>query len=110
MNKKIKDIGTKVLLFSGSPWAGFDTPFASSNWTTFDGTVGMGELVLNGAINLSALVAVAMLVAGGYQMMTAAGDPGKVETATGTITNAIIGLIIVFVSKLIIFLLADKLL
>lgn len=110
MKKKTKEIGSKILLFASSPWSGLSTPFASSNWTTVDGTVGMAEKVLDGAINLSGLIAVAILVMGGYQMITAGGDPGKIETATASITNAVIGLIVVFIAKLIIFFLADNLL
>lgn len=110
MKKKIKDAGSKILLFAGSPWSGLSTPFASSSWTTVDGTVSMAEKVLNGAINLSGLIAVAILVMGAYKMITSAGDPGKIEEATGTITNAIIGLVVVFVARLIIFFVIDNLL
>lgn len=38
------------------------------------------------------------LLAGGFQLMFAAGDPKKVQGAWGKITNAIIGFVIIFVA------------
>ncbi len=57
---------------------------------------------LNTVIGLSALVAVAILVYSGIQYILAAGDDGKVEKATKGITYAIIGLVICFISVLIV--------
>ncbi len=57
---------------------------------------------LNTIIGLSALIAVAILVYSGIQYILAAGDDGKVEKATKGITYAIIGLVICFISVLIV--------
>ena len=50
--------------------------------------------VINWLIGASVLVCVVMLVWAGYSYMTAGGDEGKVQKATKTLTNAIIGLVI----------------
>ena len=38
------------------------------------------------------------LLAGGFQLMFAAGEPKKVQGAWGKITNAVIGFVIIFIS------------
>ena len=58
--------------------------------------------MMNFAITLIALVAVAFLVWNGVQYIMAGGDEGKVEKATKGITNAIIGLVICFLSVVIV--------
>ena len=55
------------------------------------GTVGNA---LNTALGLVGLVAVATMILGGYQFMTAAGDAAKVAKAKNTVMYGIIGLII----------------
>jgi|GEM_PF-2045302 len=45
---------------------------------------------------VAGLIAVAFLVYGGVQYITAAGQEDKIKTAVRTITGAIIGLIIIF--------------
>lgn len=57
---------------------------------------------LNTIIGLGALVAVAILVFNGIQYMIANGDEGKIEKATKGITWAIIGLVVTFISALIV--------
>ena len=58
--------------------------------------------VLNLAIGLAALVCVAVLIGSGYMYITAAGDETKVEKATKSLTYAIIGLIICFISVILV--------
>ena len=58
--------------------------------------------ILNFALGLVGLAAVVVLIWGGIQYMTAGGDETKVESATKTITNALIGLAIVILSGLIV--------
>lgn len=50
--------------------------------------------VINWLIGGAVVVCVVMLVWAGYSYMTAGGDEGKVQKATKTLTNAIIGLVI----------------
>lgn len=57
---------------------------------------------LNLIIGLAALIAVGFLIYSGVQYILAAGDEGKVEKATKGIVYAIVGLIICFISVLIV--------
>ena len=58
--------------------------------------------VLNFAIGAAAVVCVVMLIVAGYSYITASGDETKVEKATKTLTNAIIGLAICFIAVLLV--------
>ena len=57
---------------------------------------------INFFVVFSAVVAVIMLVIAGYTFITSAGDADKIEKATKTISAAIIGMIVVFVAKLLV--------
>ncbi len=50
--------------------------------------------IINGVIGVLGLFAVVIVIIGGIQYMTSAGDPGKVKKAKDTILYGIIGLII----------------
>ena len=50
--------------------------------------------VLNAIYGIIAIVAVVMIVIAGIKYSTSQGDPGKVQSAKGTIVYAIIGLVI----------------
>jgi cytochrome bd-type quinol oxidase subunit 2 len=58
--------------------------------------------VINLAIGLAALVCVAILIASGYSYITAAGDEAKIEKATKSLTYAIVGLVICFISVILV--------
>jgi cytochrome bd-type quinol oxidase subunit 2 len=58
--------------------------------------------LINWAIAIAAVVSVVVLVAAGYMFITAAGDEGKVEKATKTLTFAIIGLVVCFISVILV--------
>jgi len=38
------------------------------------------------------------LIIGGFELLTSGGDPGKVKSAQGKITGAVIGFVIIFIS------------
>lgn len=50
----------------------------------------------------SALVAVTFVIASGYMFITSSGDPEKIEKAQKALTAAIVGMIIVFLARVII--------
>lgn len=58
----------------------------------------------------SALVAVILLVYAGYNFILAGGDPDKITKATNIITNTVIGLVIVFISRMILLYIIDTVL
>ncbi|MBI2410527.1 MAG: hypothetical protein HYV32_01340 [Candidatus Kerfeldbacteria bacterium] len=54
--------------------------------------------IVNLALSLLALVAVIIIIIGGFKWMTAAGDPGKVDKAKKLLVAAVIGLAFVMIS------------
>ena len=50
----------------------------------------------------AALVAVILIVVAGYMFITSAGDADKVEKAGKTLSGAIVGLIIVFIARILV--------
>ena len=53
-------------------------------------------------IYFSAFVAVVLIVVAGYMFITSAGDPEKVQKAQKVITGAIVGMVIVFLARMIV--------
>lgn len=51
---------------------------------------------------LAGLICVVFIIIAGYMWMSAAGDPSRIKTAQGTLTWAIIGLIVVLLAVAII--------
>jgi len=47
---------------------------------------------------LAGLALLFILIWGGFELMTSAGDPKKMESAKGKITNAVVGFIVIFVA------------
>ena len=62
----------------------------------------LAQRVIRLVILLAALVCVAILIAAGYSYITAAGDEQKIEKATKTLTYAIVGLVICFISVILV--------
>lgn len=58
--------------------------------------------LLNFLIGAAAILSVAVLIFSGYMYITASGDEGKIEKATKSLTYAIIGLAIAFISVLLV--------
>jgi len=55
----------------------------------------IAKIILNVAIRLAGIAAFIMLIVGGFQFLTAGGDPKKTQAAGSTITFAIFGLVAV---------------
>lgn len=62
----------------------------------------MVERVIQGVLALSGVALFVMLVIGGYNFLLSGGEQKKLEMARGTITGAIIGIVIMAVAYLII--------
>lgn len=58
--------------------------------------------IISVAVALSSVVAVAMIIVSGYTLITASGNPEKIEQGQKTLTAAVIGLVVVWVAGLII--------
>lgn len=68
-------------------------------FTTIQGAV---AALVEIAFMAAGLVAVIYLIVGGYRYITSSGNQEAIEGAKGTIVNAIIGLIVIFLSFLIV--------
>jgi hypothetical protein len=74
------------------------------------GTADLKEVVINiiqWVLGILALVAVVMIIIGGFQWMTAGGNEEKVEKAKKIISAAVIGLIIVLLAWAIVIFVAN---
>jgi len=77
------------------------------NPVTSDSLWGLLDKVINFIFYISISIASLMIVVGAYFFLTSAGEPGKVQTAKDVIMYALIGLVVVFLSKAIIALLLE---
>ena len=68
---------------------------------TLKGLEGIFQNTLGAVLALASIALFLTLVIGGFQYMTAGGDPKKVAAAWTTLTYAIVGMILVAVSYLI---------
>jgi len=88
-------------------WMGITPPWGTSDFTTLDGIVAKIHELLDFFVPFAALIAVGIIVYGGYQLILAAGDPEKIDLGTKAITNGVIGLLIVFAARMGIIFLID---
>lgn len=74
--------------------------------TNVDAALGLGNedprtlaaSIVNVALGFLGIIAVVIVLLGGFKWMTAAGNEDKIEEAKGLITSGIIGLIIILMS------------
>lgn len=85
-------------------------PFLGDNLSTEAGVVDKVTQGFNLAIGLSALAAVVMIVFAGYMFITASGDPEKIEKGQNAITAAVVGMAIVFLAKVLVVFILEKVL
>jgi type IV secretory pathway VirB2 component (pilin) len=87
------------------------TPFSIEDVGT---TIGLGTAdlkdtvvnIIQWVLGILALVAVVMIIIGGFQWMTAAGSEERIEKAKKVISSAVIGLIIVLLAWAIVIFVA----
>ena len=79
--------------------------FAETNEFTLSKTIGT---FINTLFSLLGVIFIGLIIYGGYNWMTAAGDTGKLDIAKNTFRRAIIGLIITIGSYAIWFFVYDK--
>jgi len=76
-----------------------DNPFGDGDGIAGKGTVGeLATAIISILLGLSGIVAVIMIIIGGYQFMTARGNETQSTNGRKTLVNALIGLAIVIVS------------
>jgi len=88
-------------IYASDPWGEIDQRI-SSDFSTWEGVLRKVYELFDFFVPFSAIVAVVMIIVGGYSLMTAMGDPDKIKKGSDIITAAVIGMILVFLSKLIV--------
>lgn len=98
-------IGLFVYLFIGllpAHAAGWGGCVENGDVATIQCLAPMFERVVQGILALSGVALFVMLVIGGYNFLLSGGDQKKLEMAKGTITGALLGLVIMVIAFLII--------
>ncbi len=94
-------------VYAEDPWSGLQGGL-NSGISTWGGLLEKIYELINFLIPFSALIAVVMIVVGGYSLITSTGDPDKIKKGTEIITGAVVGMILVFGVKLIIGFVIDN--
>ena len=89
-------------------WGGVCDLNDTDSFGTVDGIVTKIHEVIDVAVYGSALIAVIILVYGGYTYILAGGDDQKIEQGSSIITSGVIGLIIIFAANIILRFVIDK--
>jgi len=76
--------------------------FSIENPISFGSVQEVIRALIQVAFMAAGLVAVIFLIIGGYRYITSSGNPEAIEGAKGTIINAIVGLIIIFIASLLV--------
>lgn len=87
--------------------SGFDLPkFKGAN--SIESLVELGiKPLLNWFVGFSVVIAVILIIVSGYNFITSMGDPDKVQKAQKGLTAALIGMVVVFLARLIVGLVLD---
>ncbi len=101
MKSRIKRIIPTAL---GLQFGDFKISFPSynGNFENIPNIIAFVKEILNSVITLSAVVAVALIIYSGILYMTAAGDSEKVSSAQKALTAAVVGMVIVFIARMLI--------
>lgn len=86
--------------------AGAQSTFGQDEMAELQGASGLGDrslpeligLIINVILSFLGIVAVIIVIGGGFMWMTAGGDDGKVTNAKNMIRNGIVGIVIVVAS------------
>lgn len=97
----ITTIAEDISRTAQNSWYGIPNPW-SSDFTTFDGAQTQFIAIINALISVSGLIAVGMLIYGAFTLISAVGDPEKIEKGQKMITGAIVGLVIIILSRMVI--------
>lgn len=93
-----------ILLFGSVTIGGYEIRFPWSprgEYNDIEGIAVRVQRVLDWFVAFSAILAVGFIVYSGIQFMTSAGDADKMASARKMLTAAVVGMIIVFLSRVI---------
>lgn len=86
-------------VFAATSWGGC---LENTDVATIQCLVPLFGNLVQGVLVLSGVALFVMLVVGGYNFLLSGGDQKKLEMAKGTLTNAVIGLVVIVAAYLII--------
>lgn len=103
LKRIVKSLGTGAMFASINigPYT-IDFPVSFPQWSSLDDIIEEGLDVVDILVGLASVVAVMMIIVAGYKLITAAGDPEKIESGQKTLTASVVGLVIVWAVGLII--------
>lgn len=101
MKKILKSIAKGGMFITIGPYT-IDFPVSFPQWTSLDDIIEEGLDIVDILIGLASVVAVMMIIVAGYKLITASGDPEKIESGQKTLTASVVGLVIVWAVGLII--------
>ena len=111
MEKKKNILGNIPMFITIGGFEIGDPPVDPSGYSNIDTVVDSKIVVgINYFIAFSAVVAVALIIMAGYNFITAAGDPEKIEKGQKGITAAIVGMVIVLLARTVVLYLLEKIL
>ncbi len=102
MFKVRKFLRERILMGVTIGGVSFSFPTFKFDFESVEGIVEFIGVVLNFVIGFSAIVAVIMIIYGGYTYIMSGGDSEKISKGGKMITAAVVGMVIVFLAKLII--------
>lgn len=85
-----------------------DAPIFGSQFNSIDSVLDRVVFILNYFVGFSVIVAIAILVYGGYTLIMAGGNPDEIEKGQKAIQFAVVGMIIVFLARVIIEFVLEK--
>ncbi len=89
-------------------WYGVCLNEWGNGWDSLEAVVERSHELILLAVNMSGLAAVILLIYGGITFIMAGGDAEKIEKGTNIIRDAMIGLVIIFIARMIIVFVIDK--
>lgn len=101
-NIRSQDESAESVARDGFVQCGNDLGPDSTSDCTFQDIFSTIGRAANFLIRMAGIIAVAMIVVGGFMMVLSAGDSGRLTTGKNFVKNAIFGLILVLVSFLIV--------
>jgi len=97
-------LNTNLVLANGDDASKNFFPYTLITPLTKGSVTGLGDyiaMIFNFAVMIVGVIAVLVIILGGYLYITAAGNATQIEKAKGMIFNAIIGLVLVLLSVMI---------
>lgn len=85
------------IVHAATPWAGLQ----SQDVATFSSLETLFVNIVQAVVALAGVALFIMVLVAGFGFLFSAGDPKKLEAARGTLTNAIIGLIVIVAAYVI---------